>query len=106
MILITVTYVENDGTEHPVNAAAGLSLMQVAVENLVPGISADCGGACRCATCLCHVEEDWLAKLDAPSEDERLMLEGAMNSQPNSRLACQIALRPDLDGIRVVLPET
>lgn len=103
--MVTVTYVEHDGTEHTVAAESGISLMRVAVENLVPGINADCGGACRCATCLCHVEPDWLAKLGVPSEDEQLMLEGAIDPRPNSRLSCQITLNPELDGLRVHLPE-
>jgi 2Fe-2S ferredoxin len=102
----TVTYVEHDGTVHAVTAEPGISLMQVAVENLVPGINADCGGACRCATCLCYVDEAWLARLDPPSEDERLMLEGSIDSTHNGRLTCQIQLTPSLDGIRLQLPES
>jgi len=102
---ITVSYVEHDGTIHSVTAPVGNSLMQAAVDNLIPGIDADCGGECRCATCLCHVDASWLGRLEAPSEDEQMMLEGSMDPRPNSRLACQIKLAPNLDGLRVELPE-
>lgn len=103
--MLKVHYVEHDGTVHSVEGKAGESLMQAAVENLIPGIDADCGGACRCATCLCNVDEAWLDKLDEPSEDERLMLEGVLDPQPNGRLTCQIRLSPELNGIRLFLPE-
>lgn len=103
---VAVTYIEHDGTEHSHTAEAGTSLMQLAVENLVPGIDGDCGGECRCATCHCYIDQPWLDKLGPASEDELLMLEGAIDPQPNSRLGCQVKLDASLNGIRVFLPET
>ena len=100
-----VTYIEHDGTAHQVELETGLSVMRGAVDNGVPGIDADCGGECACATCHVFVDEAWLAKTGTPSEQEASMLSFAATAQPNSRLSCQITMSEALDGMVVRLPE-
>jgi 2Fe-2S ferredoxin len=102
-----VTYIEYNGAEHPVDVPVGLSLMRGAIDNNVPGIDADCGGECACATCHVYVEEPWLSKVGLPEEgsQEASMLSFAAVTQPNSRLSCQIEMREDLDGIVLRMPE-
>jgi len=100
-----VVFVEHDGSEHAVDVENGTSLMQAAVNNLVPGIDADCGGECSCATCHVIVTEEWSAKVGGPSAPEASMLELTPERSPSSRLACQIEIKDELDGLRVRLPE-
>lgn len=100
-----VTYIENDGTRHEVEGHEGQSLMEVATQNLVPGILGDCGGTCSCATCHAYVDEPWRSRVAAPSEDELGVLEGALEVRENSRLCCQITLQARLEDIEVRLPE-
>ncbi|MEN0074478.1 MAG: 2Fe-2S iron-sulfur cluster-binding protein [Paracraurococcus sp.] len=100
-----VTYIEHDGTEHPINVEDGLSVMRGAVDNNVPGIDGDCGGECACATCHVFVDEAWLARTGMPGEQEASMLSFAATAQPNSRLSCQITVTPALDGLVVRMPE-
>jgi 2Fe-2S ferredoxin len=100
-----VTYIEHNGTAHQVELEEGLSVMRGAVDNGVPGIDADCGGECACATCHVFVEEPWLEKTGEPSEQEASMLSFAATAQPNSRLSCQIMMSTALDGLVVRLPE-
>jgi 2Fe-2S ferredoxin len=99
-----VSFIEHDGTRHDVDATAGLSLMRAAVDHNVPGIDADCGGACACATCHVYVEPQWLERTGTRSEMEQSMLSFAAVTQDNSRLACQINVSDALDGIVVRLP--
>ena len=99
-----VTFFEHDGTRHDVDATAGLSLMRAAVDHNVPGIDADCGGACACATCHGYLEPQWLAVTGERTEMEESMLSFAAVTQHNSRLACQIEVTDGLDGIQVHLP--
>jgi 2Fe-2S ferredoxin len=99
-----ITYIQHSGAAHAVDASPGLSLMEVAVKNNVPGIDADCGGACACATCHVYVDPDWLAKLGARTAMEQSMLEFAEGVETNSRLACQIKIADELDGLVVRLP--
>jgi len=99
------TFIEHNGTRHEVTAAPGLSLMRAAIDNKVPGIDADCGGQCACATCHVYVDPAWEAKLAPPSEMEADMLSFAATTRPNSRLSCQIPLTDALDGIVVTMPE-
>jgi 2Fe-2S ferredoxin len=101
-----VTFIEHDGKEHTIDVADGLTLMEAATKNLIPGIDADCGGACACATCMVFVPEDWSGKLDEKDPMEDTMLEFCEHSAENSRLACQIKVSPALDGIRVQMPES
>lgn len=88
--------------------AEGESLMRAAVEHDVPGIYGDCGGQCACATCHVYIDSDWIERVGTaePGSTEESMLEGApANVQPNSRLACQVILTPELDGLVVLVPE-
>jgi 2Fe-2S ferredoxin len=100
-----ITFIEHDGTAHQVEAANGQSLMRAAVDNGVPGIDADCGGECACATCHVYVEPDWLGRTGERSEMEQSMLSFAAVTQDNSRLSCQVAVSDALDGLVVRLPD-
>lgn len=101
-----ITYIEHDGTEHVVDVPVGWSVMEGAVRNGIPGIDADCGGACACATCHVHVDPAWMDKL-APRQDMEVnMLDFAIGYEAdNSRLTCQIRVTPELDGLIVRMPE-
>ena len=103
--MVQITYVEHDGTEHVVDSQTGVSLMQAAIDNLVPGIDADCGGECSCATCHVMVNENWLEKVGPPGEMEESMLDLNPERQENSRLSCQVEVSEELDGLRDVMPE-
>ncbi|MDP2738008.1 MAG: 2Fe-2S iron-sulfur cluster-binding protein [Pseudorhodobacter sp.] len=101
-----ITYVEFGGKQHVVEVASGLTVMEGARDNGVPGIDADCGGACACSTCHVYVAPDWVAKLPAKDAMEEDMLDFAWNPDPvRSRLTCQIKVTPALDGLVVHLPE-
>lgn len=99
-----VVFVESGGRTHPVEALEGQSLMQCAVEHMLPGIAGDCGGCCSCATCHAYVDAPWMAAAGNAGEEEQLMIEGALEPLPNSRLLCQIAMSKELDGIVIHLP--
>ena len=103
--MATITYIEFDGTEHPVEVRNGLTVMEGAIKNNVPGIDADCGGACACATCHVYVDEAWREKTGTASAMEESMLDFAQNVQPNSRLSCQIKVTDALNGLVVRMPE-
>lgn len=100
-----VTFIEFNGTRHEVEAENGLSLMRAAVDHKVPGIDADCGGQCACATCHVYVDPAWFAKLGPRTEMEEDMLNFAAVTQENSRLACQIPISEALAGLVVSMPE-
>jgi len=101
-----ITYIEHNGKEHTVEVPAGWTVMEGAVKNRVPGIDADCGGACACATCHVYVDPEWLPKL-APRQDmEEQMLDFAQDVKPNSRLSCQIKVTPALEGLVVRTPKS
>ena len=99
-----ITYVQHDGAEYRVTLQTGISLMQGAVANNIPGIDADCGGACACATCHIFVDPAWAERLDRRNEMEASMLELAEGVRETSRLACQIKVADDLEGLVVYLP--
>ncbi|WP_028081000.1 2Fe-2S iron-sulfur cluster-binding protein [Solimonas soli] len=99
-----ILFIDHTGKEYRVQAEAGKNVMQIATENMVPGILGDCGGACSCATCHGYVDPAWLDKVDPKSEAEEMMLDGALNVESNSRLTCQIILTDALDGLVVRLP--
>ena len=101
-----ITYVEHDGTEHVIDVKNGLSVMEGAVKNNIPGIDADCGGACACATCHVYVDAAWQAKTGTKSAMEESMLDFAENVEESSRLSCQIKVTDDLDGLVVRMPES
>ena len=100
-----ITYIEHSGKEHVVDAEAGISVMEAAVKNMIPGIDADCGGACACATCHVYVDAAWADKVGKPEAMEESMLDFAYEPKENSRLSCQITVKKDLDGLIVRLPE-
>ncbi|MGP1274053.1 MAG: 2Fe-2S iron-sulfur cluster-binding protein [Caulobacterales bacterium] len=99
-----ITYIEHDGTQHTVEAVNGLTVMETAIRNMVPGIDADCGGACACATCHVYVDPAWEDKTGERSSMEQSMLDFASDLEPNSRLSCQIKVTEALDGLVVRLP--
>jgi ferredoxin, 2Fe-2S len=101
-----ITYIEYSGTEHTVDVKPGLSIMEGAVNNNIPGIDADCGGACACGTCHVYVDEAWCDRIGTHSDLEQSMLEFANGVEPNSRLCCQIEVTDALDGLIVRLPES
>lgn len=101
-----ITYIEHNGKVHEIEVKTGLSVMEGAVKNNIPGIDADCGGACACATCHVYVDPEWLAKTGKPAAMEESMLDFAEAVQENSRLSCQIKVIDELDGLVVRLPES
>ncbi|SNT76544.1 2Fe-2S iron-sulfur cluster-binding protein [Paracoccus seriniphilus] len=104
--MVKITYVEYGGTEHVVDVPAGQSVMEGARDNNVPGIEADCGGACACSTCHVYVHPDWIEKLPSAEELEEDMLEFAHEpDSTRSRLTCQIKVSEALDGLVVEVPE-
>ncbi|MCV2876648.1 2Fe-2S iron-sulfur cluster-binding protein [Rhodobacteraceae bacterium XHP0102] len=101
-----ITYIEHNGTEHIVDVPNGLTVMEGARDNGIPGIEADCGGACACSTCHVYVHPDWVAKLPAVDAMEQDMLEFAYKpDEARSRLTCQLKVTDDLDGLVVQMPE-
>ena len=100
-----ITFIEFNGTAHEVDAKVGVSLMRAAVDNGVPGIDADCGGACACATCHVYVDPEWLPRTGSRTEMEQSMLSFAAATQDHSRLSCQIPMTEALAGIVLRLPE-
>ena len=103
--MVKVTYVEHDGTVHEAKADKGLTVMEAAVKHNVPGIDADCGGACACATCHVYVDPAWAERTGSPSPMEESMLDFASEREETSRLSCQIKLTAELDGLAVRVPE-
>lgn len=103
--MVNILFIEHDGTEHPVAVEPGGSVMLAAVTSGVPGIDADCGGACSCATCHVYVNEEWLDKVGAINPMEEAMLSLSSDRHANSRLSCQITTTEELDGLVVRTPE-
>ncbi len=101
----SIKYIEFSGTPHEVEGEVGMTVMEVARKAEVPGIEAECGGACSCATCHVYVDEAWTAKTGTAQEMEEDMLDFAFDVRPNSRLSCQIKVTDELDGLIVHLPE-
>jgi len=99
-----ITYIEHNGKEHVVEVASGLSVMEGAVKNMIPGIDADCGGACACATCHVYVDAAFFDKTGEKDAMEESMLDFAEDVKETSRLSCQIEVNDDLDGLIVRLP--
>ena len=101
-----ITYIEFNGTEHTVDVRTNFTVMEGAVKNNVPGIDADCGGACACATCHVYVDDAWREAAGTASAMEESMLDFAENVEANSRLSCQIKVSDALDGLIVRMPES
>ena len=102
----TIIYIDHEGSERLIEAKSGETVMETAIKNSIPGIDADCGGACACATCHVYIEEGFMERVGKPEDMEQSMLDFAENVQDNSRLSCQITISDDLDGLRVTTPES
>jgi 2Fe-2S ferredoxin len=100
-----ITFITADGATYNIEAEAGSTVMEAAIRNLVPGIEAECGGACACATCHVHVDEKWLDTTGKAQPMEEDMLDFAYDVRPTSRLSCQIKVTDELDGLIVHVPE-
>lgn len=102
--MVSITYIEHDGTRHPLDVDEGVNLMIAATINMVPGVEGMCGGICSCATCHCYIDEPWRSRLPAPGEGEQAMLESASHRKANSRLGCQVLVTAEAEGLEVHLP--
>lgn len=100
----SIIFIEHQGNEHRIDVSSGLSLMQAAVDNAVPGVIGDCGGNCACATCHGYIAPDWASLLEPADADEVMMLSCAVEPRENSRLLCKIVTSEQLDGLVVHLP--
>ena len=103
--MVKIHFFEHDGTEHAVSVEPGGSVMLAAVINGVPGIDADCGGACSCATCHVYVDAAWAEKVGGTDPTEEAMLSLCGDRKETSRLSCQIPVTEELDGLKVTTPE-
>jgi 2Fe-2S ferredoxin len=102
----TITFIEHDGTEHAIDAPVGRTVMQAAVDKLIPGILGQCGGDCTCGTCHCYVASEWSGKIAPASEGEKAMLEYTLGVAPTSRLSCQLVISEQMNGIVLRLPQS
>ena len=99
-----ITYIHHSGEKKIIEVENGLSVMEGAIQNNIPGIDADCGGGMACATCHVYVKEEWLNKLDKPEDAEQDMIDMAFEPKKNSRLSCQLIVSEELDGLIVTTP--
>lgn len=104
--MVKITYIEASGEAHTVDGIVDYTVMEAAVKNDVPGIDADCGGSCACATCRVFIDAAWRSKTGEPSEVESEMLEAYDVTEDGARLSCQIKITEALDGLVVRLPES
>ena len=100
-----ITYIDQQGNSKTIDVENGLSIMEGAIQNDIPGIDADCGGSMACATCHVYVKDEWFNKLPKKAEGEDDMLDQAYEPSPSSRLSCQIIVSDELNGLVVHLPE-
>ncbi len=103
--MANITYIDHDGTTRTVEGEPGSTVMETAIKNNIPGIEAECGGACACATCHVYVDDAWRAAVGDPSPMEEDMLDFGFDVKPNSRLSCQIKVTAELDGLVLRIPE-
>ena len=99
-----ITYIESSGKSHTINVPNGLTVMEGAVQNDIPGIDADCGGSMACATCHVYAKEEWFNKLPEKEDGEEDMIDMAFEPNKFSRLGCQITVTDELDGLVVKMP--
>ena len=104
ILMAKITFITHDNKNHTVDVQNGLTVMEGAVQNDIPGIDADCGGGMACATCHVYVDEEWQDKLPAKEDGEEDMLDMAFEPKQNSRLSCQIIVSDQLDGLVVSIP--
>jgi 2Fe-2S ferredoxin len=100
-----INFTDFAGTTRTVEVENGATVMEAAIRNAIPGIDAECGGACACATCHVYVDADWQEKVGPPTPMEEDMLDFGFDVRPNSRLSCQIKVSDELDGLKVTTPE-
>jgi ferredoxin, 2Fe-2S len=100
-----INFVDHTGEKRIIEVENGATVMEAAIRNAIPGIEAECGGACACATCHVYVDEAWREKVGPPTPMEEDMLDFGYDVRPNSRLSCQIKVTDDLDGLVVSTPE-
>tara|TARA_X000001036_G_scaffold332098_1_gene310858 strand:- start:4892 stop:5212 length:321 start_codon:yes stop_codon:yes gene_type:complete len=100
-----IIYIDSQGNSKPIEVENGLTVMEGAIQNDVPGIDADCGGSMACATCHVYVEEKWLDKIPKAEDGEIDMIDMAYEAKKNSRLSCQIIVSDELDGLKVTTPK-
>jgi 2Fe-2S ferredoxin len=103
--MVKITYIDSSGEARTIEAQEGSTVMEAAIRNAIPEITAECGGGCACATCHVYVGEKWVALTGKASSQEEDMLDFAYKVQPNSRLCCQIKVAPELDGLIVTTPD-
>jgi ferredoxin, 2Fe-2S len=103
--MVKITYIDSFGEARTIEAEEGSTVMESAIRNAIPEITAECGGGCACATCHVYVDEKWTGLTGKPSDQEEDMLDFAYKVQPNSRLCCQIRVTRELDGLVVTTPE-
>jgi 2Fe-2S ferredoxin len=103
--MANITFIDSDGTARTVDGELGSTVMETAIKNNVPGIEAECGGACACATCHVYIDEAWQEKVGGPSPMEEDMLDFGYDVKPNSRLSCQIKVTAELEGLIMRVPE-
>ncbi len=104
-LMAKITYIDNDGNSKSIEVDNGLTVMEGAIQNDIPGIDADCGGSMACATCHVYVEEKWLNKIPKAEEAEIDMIDMAFKPEKNSRLSCQIIVSEEIEGLVVTTPE-
>jgi 2Fe-2S ferredoxin len=105
-VMPKVTYISPNGDQHEADVPVGNSVMEGALDNMIDGILAECGGSCTCATCHVYVDPGWTDKVGEPGEFENDLLEIVVDPEPNSRLSCQIKVTEELDGLLVHLPKS
>jgi 2Fe-2S ferredoxin len=103
--MVKINFTDHAGTTRTVDADAGSTVMEAAIRNAIPGIEAECGGACACATCHVYVDDAWREKVGDPTPMEEDMLDFGYDVRPNSRLSCQIKVTDELDGLQLTTPE-
>ncbi len=103
--MVKINFTDHTGATRSVDVEAGATVMEAAIRNAIPGIEAECGGACACATCHVYVDEAWREKVGSPTPMEEDMLDFGYDVRPNSRLSCQIKVTDDLEGLTLTTPE-
>lgn len=103
--MVKINFTDHTGTTRTVDVEAGATVMEAAIRNAIPGIEAECGGACACATCHVYVDAPWGEKVGAPTPMEEDMLDFGFDVRPNSRLSCQIKITDELEGLSLSTPE-
>lgn len=103
--MVKINFTDHAGTTRTVDVEPGATVMEAAIRNAIPGIEAECGGACACATCHVYVDEAWRARVGDPTPMEEDMLDFGYDVRPNSRLSCQIKVTTELDGVLLTTPE-